>query len=90
MKIRDSNESILRGEEVYDADLRPSDKIQQQRDADVLDIVAQWQAVMEKEIVAPGSSDGEFVSSPESWPVKPRIQRKAVKPRIQRKARFVI
>ena len=78
-EIKDKpNESDLREREgqVEDEDEMMSDEIQPQREADVLDISAPIQAVMEAAPV-PGSSDDEFLSSPESRPVKPRAQRKA-------------
>ena len=69
MKDRpDGDKSVLREGQIDDKELPLSDEIQQHCEADVLDIVAPLQAVMEKEIVAPapGSSDDEFESSPVS------------------------
>ena len=82
MKDRsDEDESVLRGGQAHVPELRLSDEIQQPRDSDVSDLEGPQQAVIEKEketvTPAPCSSDDEFVSSPESRPVKPRIKRKA-------------
>ena len=83
MKDRsDKDESVLRGGQAHVTEqLRLSDEIQHHRDPDVTDMVSPQQAVIEKEketvTPAPCSSDDEFVSSPESAPVKPRIKRKA-------------
>ena len=80
----DKDESVLRGGQAHVTEqLRLSDVTQQHRDPDVTDMVSPQpqQAVIEKEketvTPAPCSSDDEFVSSPESAPVKPRIKRKA-------------
>ena len=83
MKDRsDKDESVLRGGQAHVTEqLRLSDEIQHHRDPDVTDMVSPQQAVIEKEketvTPAPCSSDDEFVSSPESRPVKPRKKRKA-------------